>query len=599
MRKFWEKLKKNKARIIPCVLLTLLLMQNAFIFYNQSEKEPVPSTKEIDYSQFLKNLEEGVFSEITISTNQITAVSQDESGEEIEYHINRVKDDELVNRLQKSGVEFRQKKDTFQNALNLILNLLPLVLIIWISYSFMGKTVNAGNSIKKYTTDSKEQIKFADIAGEEEAKESLMEIVDILHNPKKYTTAGAKLPKGVLLVGPPGTGKTLIAKAVAGEADVPFYSMAGSEFVEMFVGLGAKRVRQLFKTASQNAPCIVFIDEIDAMAQSRSSKTGRNSENDQTLNQLLTEMDGFESSKGVIVIAATNRPESLDKALLRPGRFDRQVVVERPDLDGRIEIFKVHAKNLKLADDVDFKEIALMTTGATGAEIANIVNESAILTAKENALLTTQKHFLEAAETVLTGKEKKSRILTEKEKSIVAHHEVGHALVTAILKNTEPVQKITIIPRTNGALGYVLQTPEEEKYIYQKSELENKLTILLGGQAAEEVFFGETSTGAANDLERATALAKSYVAQYGMSKIGSIGFLNPSHQYLDGMSQLNCGKEMEAEIDYYTVNLLNESYAQAKSIIEKYKNQAKKIATYLEKTETITGKEFLKMLEKT
>lgn len=612
LKKLWNDLKqkfvnsqnKKNAMLYQIILICLVSIAagawtSAYIRHIYGESSPnkrIVQTEEMNYNEFLSKLEAGDFSTVELTNSKIIPVEIAEDGTEMEYRVIRMNDDELVNRLNESGVEFHQKRDGYTSYIfSAIMSFLPLIFLFWIYKNMLGKNMGVTEPVAEYNVEEKEKIKFNDVAGEDEAKESLVEIVDILHNPQKYTSVGAKLPKGVLLVGPPGTGKTLLAKAVAGEAGVPFYSMAGSEFVEMFVGLGAKRVRKLFEVAAKNAPCIVFIDEIDAMAQSRARNISSSSESDQTLNQLLSEMDGFDSSKGIVVMAATNRPESLDKALLRPGRFDRQVIVERPDLDGRISILKVHSSKLNLSDDVDLKELALMTTGASGADLANIVNEGAINTARASRNVTTQKDLMDAAETVLTGKEKKTRVLSTEEKNIVAHHEVGHALITAVMKNAEPVQKITIIPRTNGALGYVLQVPEEEKYIYRKGELKSKLVTLLGGQAAEEVFFGETSTGSSNDLERATRLAKSYVAQYGMSELGTFGFMSQENKYLDGNMRLFCGEAMESKIDQYAIELLNEAFKEAKQIILNHKEVAGKIAEYLYKEETITGEEFMKI----
>ena len=437
---------------------------------------------------------------------------------------------------------------------------------------------------------------FADVAGEDEAKESLVEIVDFLHNPQKYTKIGAKLPKGALLVGPPGTGKTLLAKAVAGEAQVPFYSLSGSDFVEMFVGVGASRVRDLFKQAQQSAPCIIFIDEIDAIGRSRDSRFGGNDEREQTLNQLLSEMDGFDSSKGLLVMAATNRPEILDPALLRPGRFDRRVIVDKPDLKGRVNILKVHSKDVRLDETVDFEEIALATSGAVGADLANMMNEAAINAVKHGRQAVCQKDLFEAVELVLVGKEKKDRILSKEERRIVSYHEVGHALVTALQKDAEPVQKITIVPRTMGALGYVMQVPEEEKFLNTKKELEAMLVVSLAGRAAEEIVFDTVTTGAANDIEQATRIARAMVTQYGMSeKFGLMGLATQENQYLTGRTVLNCGDATAAEIDVEVMRMLKGAYAEAKRLLSENRDALDKIADFLIEKETITGKEFMKI----
>ncbi len=458
--------------------------------------------------------------------------------------------------------------------------------------------MGVGKSKAKAYVQQETGVSFKDVAGQDEAKESLQEVVDFLHNPGKYTAIGAKLPKGALLVGPPGTGKTLLAKAVAGEAQVPFFSLSGSEFVEMFVGVGASRVRDLFEEAKKNAPCIVFIDEIDAIGKSRDSRYGGgNDEREQTLNQLLAEMDGFDTSKGLLILAATNRPEVLDPALLRPGRFDRRVIVDRPDLKGRVDILKVHAKNVLLDDTVDFEAIALATSGAVGSDLANMINEAAILAVKKGRKAVSQKDLEESVEVVLVGKEKKDRILSKQERRIVSYHEVGHALVNALQKDAEPVQKITIVPRTMGALGYVMQVPEEEKYLNTKKELEAMLVGYLGGRAAEEIVFDTVTTGAANDIEQATKVARAMITQYGMSeKFGLMGLATQENQYLSGRAVLNCGDDTATEIDHEVMKLLHHSYEEAKRILGSHRTEMDKIAEYLIRKETITGKEFMKIL---
>ena len=459
--------------------------------------------------------------------------------------------------------------------------------------------MGVGKSNAKVYVQKETGVTFADVAGEDEAKESLVEIVDFLHNPQKYTRIGAKLPKGALLVGPPGTGKTLLARAVAGEAHVPFYSLSGSDFVEMFVGVGASRVRDLFKQAQQSAPCIIFIDEIDAIGRSRDSRFGGNDEREQTLNQLLSEMDGFDPSKGLLVMAATNRPEILDPALLRPGRFDRRVIVDKPDLKGRINILKVHSKDVRLDESVDFEEIALATSGAVGADLANMMNEAAINAVKHGRQAVSQKDLFEAVELVLVGKEKKDRILSQEERRIVSYHEVGHALVTALQKDAEPVQKITIVPRTMGALGYVMQVPEEEKYLNTKKELEAMLVVSLAGRAAEELVFETVTTGAANDIEQATRIARAMVTQYGMSeKFGLMGLATQENQYLTGRTVLNCGDATAAEIDTEVMRMLKEAYGEAKRLLAENRDAMDQIAEFLIEKETITGKEFMKIFRK-
>jgi len=460
----------------------------------------------------------------------------------------------------------------------------------------IGGIGNVGKANAKVYMEKSTGVTFADVAGQDEAKESLVEIIDFLHNPEKYTAIGAKIPKGALLVGSPGTGKTLLAKAVAGEAKVPFFSISGSDFVEMFVGVGASRVRDLFAEASKVAPCIIFIDEIDTIGKSRDNRLGGNDEREQTLNQLLAEMDGFDSSKGILILAATNRPEVLDPALLRPGRFDRRIIVERPDLKGRVEILKVHAKNVSLDETVDLDGIALATSGAVGSDLANMINEAAILAVKNGRKAVSQKDLLEAVEVVLVGKEKKDRILSQEERKIVSYHEVGHALVTALQKDSEPVQKITIVPRTMGALGYVMQVPEEEKYLNTKSELEAMIVECLGGRAAEEIVFGNVTTGASNDIEKATKIVRAMITQYGMSeKFGLIGLATQQNQYLDGRMVLNCGDATATEIDHEVMKILKESYEQAKELLAANRDAMDEIAAYLIQKETITGKEFMEI----
>ena len=514
----------------------------------------------------------------------------------------------LTKRLEGKGIKFEtDPPDVFGEFVAMILSVvLPTLLLfglLMFSMRRMNKSggimgMGVGKSKAKAYVQQETGVSFKDVAGQDEAKESLQEVVDFLHNPGKYTAIGAKLPKGALLVGPPGTGKTLLAKAVAGEAQVPFFSLSGSEFVEMFVGVGASRVRDLFEEAKKNAPCIVFIDEIDAIGKSRDSRYGGgNDEREQTLNQLLAEMDGFDTSKGLLILAATNRPEVLDPALLRPGRFDRRVIVDRPDLKGRVDILKVHAKNVLLDDTVDFEAIALATSGAVGSDLANMINEAAILAVKKGRKAVSQKDLEESVEVVLVGKEKKDRILSKQERRIVSYHEVGHALVNALQKDAEPVQKITIVPRTMGALGYVMQVPEEEKYLNTKKELEAMLVGYLGGRAAEEIVFDTVTTGAANDIEQATKVARAMITQYGMSeKFGLMGLATQENQYLSGRAVLNCGDDTATEIDHEVMKLLHHSYEEAKRILGSHRTEMDKIAEYLIRKETITGKEFMKIL---
>ena len=513
--------------------------------------------------------------------------------------------DKLTERLEGTGIKFEYKQpDAVGEIVSMLVSvLLPTIVLFVLLMVFMrrmnkgGGMMGVGKSRAKAYIQKDTGITFKDVAGQDEAKESLQEVVDFLHNPGKYTTIGAKLPKGALLVGPPGTGKTLLAKAVAGEAHVPFFSLSGSEFVEMFVGVGASRVRDLFEEAKKNAPCIIFIDEIDAIGKSRDSHYGGgNDEREQTLNQLLAEMDGFDTSKGLLILAATNRPEVLDPALLRPGRFDRRVIVDRPDLKGRIEILKVHARNVHLDETVDFENIALATSGAVGSDLANMINEAAILAVKSGRSAVSQKDLLEAVEVVLVGKEKKDRILSAQERKIVSYHEVGHALVSALQKDAEPVQKITIVPRTMGALGYVMQVPEEEKYLNTKKELEAMLVGYLGGRAAEELVFDTVTTGAANDIEQATKVARAMITQYGMSeKFGLMGLATQENQYLSGRAVLNCGDDTATEVDHEVMVLLHNSYEEAKRLIGGHREALDKIADYLIRRETITGKEFMKI----
>lgn len=578
------------------------------------------TTKEIPYNEFLQMVENGEVKSVVIDTSGkiiITpkdGVTEKETKSEFDifsqfsgikktYYTNAISVDALYETLEKSGVEFRaDSSDSSSTIIEVILSwIIPFVII----YFFMGTlfkkmgggAMSVGKSKAKMYMQKDTGVSFADVAGQDEAKESLTEIVDFLHNPEKYSSIGAKLPKGALLVGPPGTGKTLLAKAVAGEAKVPFFSLSGSDFVELYVGVGASRVRDLFKQAQQNAPCIVFIDEIDAIGKSRDSKYGGgNDEREQTLNQLLSEMDGFDSSKGIFILAATNRPDVLDKALLRPGRLDRRIIVEKPDLKGRIETLKVHSKNVALDETVDLDAIGLATSGAVGSDLANMINEAAINAVKHGRNAVSQEDLFESVEVVIAGKEKKDRILSEKEKKTVAFHEVGHALITALEKNAEPVQKITIVPRTMGSLGYVMQVPEEEKYLMSKDELLARITTLLGGRAAEEIVFDTVTTGASNDMEKATELARAMITQYGMSdKFGLMSLESVEDKYLSGRTTLNCSDETAAEIDTEVKILLKECYAKAKALLLENRDVLEKIAKYLYEKETITGKQFMEI----
>ena len=529
-----------------------------------------------------------------------------ENAKEPDYYTGIVNDDSLPERLYNAGVDYEQEiPDTMSSIIfeMFVTVILPIVLLM-ILFNFLmkrmtkgGGMMGIGKSNAKVYVEKETGVTFQDVAGEDEAKESLQEVVDFLHNPGKYTGIGAKLPKGALLVGPPGTGKTLLAKAVAGEAKVPFFSLSGSAFVEMYVGVGASRVRDLFKQAQQMAPCIVFIDEIDAIGKSRDTAMGGgNDEREQTLNQLLAEMDGFDTNKGLLLLAATNRPEVLDPALLRPGRFDRRIIVDKPDLKGRVEILKVHSKDVKMDETVDLEAIALATSGAVGSDLANMINEAAINAVKHGRQVVSQKDLFEAVEVVLVGKEKKDRIMSNEERRIVSYHEVGHALVSALQKDAEPVQKITIVPRTMGALGYVMQTPEEEKFLNTKKELEAMLVGALAGRAAEEIVFETVTTGASNDIEQATKIARAMITQYGMSeKFGLIGLESVQHRYLDGRAVMNCGEATAAEIDKEVMEMLKKAYDEAKSLLTENREALDKIAAFLIEKETITGKEFMKI----
>ena len=563
------------------------------------------SQKEITYDEFVSQLENGDIEAVTIRNTQIDIQYKEDSGEYNPilktYTVPVERDYKLTDRLLAGGVEIRrERQDSMAMIESLLSFILPFVLIVVMMNFMMKRMGGVGKSTAKMYMQKETGVTFADVAGEDEAKESLVELVDFLHNPGKYTHIGAKLPKGALLVGPPGTGKTLLAKAVAGEAKVPFFFLSGSDFMEMYVGVGASRVRSLFKQAQQNSPCIIFIDEIDSIGRSRSGGTGGGeSEQQQTLNQLLSEMDGMDTSKGLLILAATNRPEVLDPALLRPGRFDRRVIVDRPDLKGRVDILKVHAKNVSLDETVDLQAIALATAGAVGSDLANMINEAAILAVKNGRNAVSQKDLFEAVEVVLVGKEKKDRVLSQEERSIVSYHEGGHALVSALQKDAEPVQKITIVPRTMGALGYVLNVPEEEKYLNSKKELEARIIVFLAGRAAEELVFHSVTTGAANDIEKATGIARAMVTQYGMSdKFGLMGLAARQDQYLSGRTVMDCGEATAAAVDDEVMRILKESYEEAKRLLAENRDVLDQIAAFLIEKETITGKEFMQIFRR-
>lgn len=603
---------KNNKQGWGLVIATTLI--TAFLVLGMMQFSASVSTKEISYTEFLEMVDKGEVEEVIIESDQLAIKPKAKEGEnsllssiDVTYYTGLVEDDTMVQRLVDAGVEVSADIPDTAGAFfwNIMLTvILPFVLIFWCMNHLMkkmskGGMMGIGKSHAKMYVEQQTGVTFKDVAGQDEAKESLQEVVDFLHNPQKYTQIGAKLPKGALLVGPPGTGKTLLAKAVAGEAKVPFFSVSGSEFVEMYVGVGASRVRDLFKQAQAMAPCIIFIDEIDAIGKSRDNALGSNDEREQTLNQILSEMDGFSTDKGLLLLAATNRPEVLDPALLRPGRFDRRIIVDKPDLRGRIDVLKVHSKDVKMDETVDLEAIALATSGAVGSDLANMINEAAINAVKHGRQVVSQSDLFEAVEVVLVGKEKKDRVMNKEERRIVSYHEVGHALVSALQKDAEPVQKITIVPRTMGALGYVMQTPEEEKYLNTKSELEAMLVGLLAGRAAEEIVFDTVTTGASNDIERATKLARAMVTQYGMSeKFGLMGLESIQHKYLDGRPVMNCGEETAGEIDKEVMQMLKKAYEEAKRLLSENRKALDKIADYLIEKETITGKEFMDIFHK-
>ncbi len=614
----------KKQSIITFVVIAVVSLLMVSIFMNILGGS---TEKEISYSDFINLLDEGKVAYCEIESDRIiiTPVSNNQDANsayqnlfyisnlgssDIRYYTGKIEDDDTITaRLLKADVEVKGKvTDTGNVLLGIFVNYILPVLLFWgllsLLFRRMGKgsgggggIFSVGKSTAKVYVQKETGVTFKDVAGEDEAKESLQEVVDFLHNPEKYSGIGAKLPKGALLVGPPGTGKTLLAKAVAGEAHVPFFSLSGSDFIELYVGVGASRVRDLFKEATKNAPCIIFIDEIDAIGRSRDSKYGGgNEEREQTLNQLLSEMDGFDTSKGILVLGATNRPEILDKALLRPGRFDRRIIVDKPDLKGRVEILKVHAKDVHMDETCDLNEIALATSGAVGADLANMINEAAIMAVQNGRKAVCQKDLFASVEQVLVGKEKKDRIMSQKERKIVSYHEVGHALISALQKNSEPIQKITIVPRTMGALGYVMNVPEEEKYLETKNELHDQIVSLLGGRAAEEIFFEDVTTGAANDIEKATALAQNMITRFGMSdKFGLMGLATVESQYLEGNTRYTCSDRTVADIDTEVMTYLKACYEEAKKMIEENKDVMDKLAAHLLEKETITGKEFMKI----
>ena len=601
--------KNNKNNMQGWILISVTTILTAFLVLGLLDFANNATTKEISYNEFLDMVEDGEVEEVIIGTDKLTIKPKSETenallpGITMTYYTGVVEDQGLTERLDQANVKFGSEIPDTASAVfwNIVLTvILPFGLIFFCMSYLMkkmtkgGGMMGIGKSNAKMYVQKETGVTFKDVAGQDEAKESLQEVVDFLHNPKKYTEIGAKLPKGALLVGPPGTGKTLLAKAVAGEAHVPFFSVSGSEFVEMYVGVGASRVRDLFKQAQSMAPCIIFIDEIDAIGKSRDTALGGNDEREQTLNQILAEMDGFSTEKGLLLLAATNRPEVLDPALLRPGRFDRRIIVDKPDLKGRVDVLKVHSKDVRMDETVDLEAIALATSGAVGSDLANMINEAAINAVKNGRKVVSQSDLFEAVEVVLVGKEKKDRIMNQEERRIVSYHEVGHALVSALQKDSEPVQKITIVPRTMGALGYVMHTPEEEKFLNTKAELDAMLVGLLAGRAAEELVFDTVTTGASNDIERATKVARAMVTQYGMSKkFGLMGLESVQHRYLDGRAVMNCGEATASEIDTEVMQMLKDAYEEAKRLLAENRETMDKIAEYLIEKETITGKEFM------
>ena len=599
---------KGGQTIVIFLVVTLLTLLGMSLFNNMLKDS---TSKEISYDQFMEMVDKGQVAKVTISSTDIVIVPKEQpyQGVELTYYTGVTYDPDLTQNLLAAGVEFNQEIPDGTSALilNLLMTFVPLILVwvlLWFMFKKMSKggggVMSVGKNKSRVYAQKETGVTFRNVAGQDEAKESLQEVVDFLENPGKYTQIGAKLPKGALLVGPPGTGKTLLAKAVAGEAHVPFFSISGSDFVEMFVGVGASRVRDLFEEAKKSAPCIIFIDEIDAIGKSRDSRYGGgNDEREQTLNQLLAEMDGFDTSKGLLILAATNRPEVLDSALLRPGRFDRRIIVDKPDLKGRVDILKVHSKDVLLDETVDLEGIALATSGAVGSDLANMINEAAILAVKKGRRAVSQQDLFESVEVVLVGKEKKNKILSQEERRIVSYHEVGHALVSALQKDSEPVQKITIVPRTMGALGYVMNVPEEEKFLNSKKELDARIIECVAGRAAEELVFDSITTGAANDIEQATKLARAMITQYGMSdRFGMMGLELPENQYLDNRTILNCSDETAAEVDHEVMKVLKAAYAEAKRLLSENRRALDEIAAFLIEKETITGKEFMEIFRK-
>ncbi|MBR4573627.1 MAG: ATP-dependent zinc metalloprotease FtsH [Lachnospiraceae bacterium] len=595
--------KQNQQMLLIIIVVSVVLF--VILSYMRTMFQGATNQK-ITYDMFIEKLEKGEVESVTISSDEITIIpkGQENAYVPIKYYTIPVFDAELPDRLLKAGVKFEQKEsDSSSMILSFVLSYILPILLFWLVISFFmrrmggGGIMGVGKSNAKMYVQKETGVTFKDVAGQDEAKESLQEVVDFLHNPGKYVKIGAKLPKGALLVGPPGTGKTLLAKAVAGEAHVPFFSLAGSDFVEMYVGVGASRVRDLFRDAQKNAPCIIFIDEIDAIGKSRDSRYGGgNDEREQTLNQLLSEMDGFDSAKGIMILAATNRPEILDKALLRPGRFDRRIIVDKPDLKGRKETLKVHSKDVLLDDSVDFDEIALATAGAVGSDLANMVNEAAINAVKSGREAVNQKDLLEAIEVVMMGKEKKDRIMTKKERKIVAYHEIGHALASALQKNTDPIQKITIVPRTMGALGYAWYVPEEEKHLESKDELYEQIVTALAGRAAEEIIFASITNGASNDIEKATSLARSMVTRFGMSdRFGLIKLESIEDRYLSGRMVMECADVTAAGVDEEVMKILSNAYEEAKRLLNENRDLLDTLAEYLLQKESITGKQFMEI----
>ncbi len=588
--------------VASVVMLLLLSYMRSFL--------SSASTQKITYDEFIEKVENGEIEGVKIGSDQITITPKEQPNSYVTiiYYTVRVDDSELPDRLLKAGVKFEQEEtDSSAMIVSILVSYVIPIVLVWVVLSFVmrrmskgGGMIGVGKSNAKVYVQKETGITFKDVAGQNEAKESLQEVVDFLHNPGKYVKIGAKLPKGALLVGPPGTGKTLLAKAVAGEAHVPFFSLAGSDFVEMYVGVGASRVRDLFKEAQKSAPCIIFIDEIDAIGKSRDSRFGGgNDEREQTLNQLLSEMDGFDTSKGLLILAATNRPEILDKALLRPGRFDRRIIVDKPDLKGRKETLRVHSKDVLLDDTVDMDEIALATAGAVGSDLANMVNEAAINAVKNGRESVNQKDLLESIEVVMMGKEKKDRIMSQEERKIVSYHEIGHALASALQKNTDPIQKITIVPRTMGALGYAWYVPDEEKHLRSQKELEERIVTALAGRASEELVFDSVTTGASNDIEQATGIARSMITQYGMSKrFGLVKLESIEDKYLSGRTVMECSDMTAAQVDEEVMKVLSEAYDEAKSLLTENRGLMDELAEYLLERESITGKEFMKIFRK-